>query len=229
MSIVSLLVLAFALSLDGFGVGMMYGLRKIKVSLLAISIISCFSGVVIYASMGIGAMVSSFISPIYASRIGAIILICIGIWALVQFFIQKNNDKSEDEVTTCQDEPILIDYPEPQTVKEIFNIELRRFGLVIQILRTPVVADIDKSGNISVSEAILLGLALSLDAFGAGIGAALIGLQPLLTATFIIVSSGIFLALGLQFGLRFANISWIKKLSLLPGCLLIVMGVMKLL
>lgn len=221
-------MLAFALSLDGFGVGMMYGLRKIKIGLLAIIIISFFSGVVIFASMGIGAMLSSFITSDYASRIGAIILICIGIWALVQLFIQKSNDKSES-VETDKEEPLLLDYHEPQTVREIFNIELRRFGLVIQILRTPVAADIDKSGSISISEAILLGVALSLDAFGAGIGAALIGLAPLLTAAFIVCSSGLFIALGLQFGLRFADVSWIKKLSLLPGCVLIIMGIMKLL
>lgn len=223
MFITSLLVLALALSLDGFGVGMMYGLRNIKIGLLGIIIISFFSGVIIYASMGIGTMLTTFIHPNYASKIGAIILIGIGIWALIQLYIQKYNDKGEDAAATE-----LFEITQPQTVKQILNIELRRLGLVIQILRTPAAADIDKSGSISVSEAALLGLALSLDAFGAGIGAAFIGLPPLLTALFIVFSSGICLTLGLQFGLRFANNSWVKKLSLIPGCILIIMGIMKL-
>lgn len=87
----------------------------------------------------------------------------------------------------------------------------------------------DKSGNISASEATLLGLALSLDAFGAGIGAALIGFVPLLTASVISISSGSFIALGLRIGFRYAEMTWMKKLSILPGCVLILMGLLKML
>ena len=49
---------------------------------------------------------------------------------------------------------------------------------MIQILRKPTVADFDKSGTISAGEA-LLGIALSVDSFGAGIGASLLGMHPL--------------------------------------------------
>ena len=50
---------------------------------------------------------------------------------------------------------------------------------MIQILRKPTVADFDKSGTISAGEALLLGIALSVDSFGAGIGASLLGMHPL--------------------------------------------------
>ena len=40
-------------------------------------------------------------------------------------------------------------------------------------------ADIDKSGVINGIEAVLLGFALSIDAFGAGIGAAILGFSPI--------------------------------------------------
>jgi putative sporulation protein YtaF len=73
-----------------------------------------------------------------------------------------------------------------------------------------------------------LGLALSLDAFGAGIGAALIGFAPLLTAFSIALSSGMFIAVGLQVGFKYADLAWIRRLSVLPGCILILMGIMKL-
>jgi putative sporulation protein YtaF len=118
---------------------------------------------------------------------------------------------------------------EEPAIKQLISIELRRLGLVIQILRTPSVADMDRSGNISSSEALLLGIALSLDAFGAGIGAALIGLTPVLTASAIAAASGTFLGIGLRVGFLYAEINWIRKLSLLPGCVLIIMGIMKLL
>lgn len=120
---------------------------------------------------------------------------------------------------------------EPGTAgaKAIWYIELKRLGLVIQILRTPSIADVDRSGIISAYEAVLLGAALSLDAFGAGIGAALLGFTPWLTAAVIALASGTFLGLGLQIGFRYAELKWIRKLSVLPGFLLIFMGIMKLL
>ncbi|MFD0698676.1 sporulation membrane protein YtaF [Paenibacillus sp. GCM10027628] len=224
---VSLLILAFAVSLDGFGVGVMYGLRKIRIPFLSIGIISLWSGIIIFASMQIGVLMSSFMSPMVAKRIGALILIGIGIWALVQMRQQKAHEAQDMDDSKQTGELQVHSLDTLQRTKEILNIELKRFGLVIQILRTPSIADVDRSGNISASEATLLGLALSLDAFGAGIGAALIGFVPLLTASVIALSSGTFIAIGLRIGFRYAEMNWMKKLSVLPGCVLILMGIMK--
>jgi putative sporulation protein YtaF len=217
LPVISLLLLAFAVSLDGFGVGVMYGLRKIRIPLLSIAIISLWSGIIIFGSMQIGVWMSSLMSVAVAKRIGAVILIGIGIWALIQMLQQKQQEPEELPKVTM--EPSL---------KKILYIELKRFGLVIQILRTPSIADVDKSGNISASEATLLGLALSLDAFGAGIGAALIGYAPILTSTVIAFASGTFIAIGLRIGFHYAEMNWMKKLSIVPGCVLILMGIMKL-
>lgn len=236
LPVFSLLILAFAVSLDGFGVGVMYGLRKIRIPLLSIGIISIWSGIVIFISMQIGILMATFMSPVLAKRVGALILIGIGIWALAQTRQQKSQDHAEPVQTSPEpvsvssllpSGPIMLDTL--QRTKEILNIELKRFGLVIQILRTPSIADVDKSGNISASEATLLGLALSLDSFGAGIGAALIGFIPLLTASVIAISSGSFIAVGLRIGFRYAEMDLMKKLSILPGCVLIIMGIMKML
>lgn len=245
LPVISLLILAFAVSLDGFGVGVMYGLRKIRIPLVSIGIISLWSGIIIFTSMQIGVLMSSFMSPSFAKRIGALILIGIGVWALIQMRQGQKNQAQQDQAAASLDQAVVSSMPysdirnsgyvEPvtfdtlQRTKEILNIELKRFGLVIQILRTPSIADVDKSGNISASEATLLGLALSLDAFGAGIGAALIGFVPLLTASVISISSGSLLAVGLRIGFRYAEMTWMKKLSILPGCVLIVMGLLKML
>ncbi|OCT11839.1 sporulation membrane protein YtaF [Paenibacillus pectinilyticus] len=248
LPVISLLILAFAVSLDGFGVGVMYGLRKIRIPLVSIAIISLWSGIIIFTSMQIGVLMSSFMSPSFAKRIGAVILIGIGTWALIQTKQgQKDQkDQAQQDAGAITREQLAVSsipltdirnsgYVEPlafdtlQRTKEILSIELKRFGLVIQILRTPSIADVDKSGNISASEATLLGLALSLDAFGAGIGAALLGFVPLLTASVISLSSGSLLALGLRVGFRYAEMPWLKKLSILPGCVLILMGILKML
>lgn len=230
LPVVSLLLLALAVSLDGFGVGVMYGLRKIRIPLLSVAIISLCSGFIIFSSMQIGVLMSRFVDPSVAKSIGAVILMGIGVWAIYQMLTGKGETEEHDDDPHTSDAAASADLPaaDSVTAKEIVYIELKRFGLVIQILRTPSIADMDRSGNISPYEAMLLGIALSLDAFGAGIGAALLGFTPWLTSAVIALSSGTFLSLGLSFGFRFANLKWLRKLSILPGFVLIIMGIMKL-
>jgi putative Mn2+ efflux pump MntP len=70
---------------------------------------------------------------------------------------------------------------------------------------------------------------LSLDAFGAGIGAAMIGYPPLLTAVLIAAASGSFLWVGTRVGFRVSGWRWVRQLTLLPGIILIAIGLLKLL
>lgn len=270
---ISLMLLALAVSLDGFGVGVTYGLRKIRMPLVSIAIISGCSGIIIYTSMQIGVWISLYVDSVFAKSIGGIILIGIGMWALYQVLGSKQESTEAvpsamaattqaAAVAPLRDEVVLlganhggraavvdetghktsvVQQTEASTgvvndpadvqpsAKEVLYIELKRFGLVIQILRTPSMADMDRSGNISPYEAFLLGIALSLDAFGAGIGAALIGFTPWLTSMVIAMASGVFLAAGLRVGYKYADLSWMRSLSVFPGFVLIVMGIMKLL
>ncbi|MFC0216198.1 MntP/YtaF family protein [Paenibacillus chartarius] len=232
LSYASLLLLAFAVSLDGFGVGVTYGLRKIRIPLAALVVVSLWSGVVIFASMLIGTWFTTYLSAESAKVIGALILIGIGLWALVQIMRQKDDSAETPDSgvsPSLREQTNEMERTEDwESVRHIFTWELRRFGLVVQILRTPMAADVDKSGNISVSEAMLLGIALSLDSFGAGIGAGLIGFSPALTSIVIAVASGTFIAAGLKVGLKYAETDWMRRLAYLPGCVLIAMGIMKL-
>lgn len=235
LPVFSLLALALAVSLDGFGVGVMYGLRKIRMPLISVAIISLCSGSIIFIAMQIGVWISRFVDPVFAKAIGGVILIGIGFWAVYQV-ISKKKERAEAELSGKEKRDreasvsmkIMSPMPPVHRTKEILYIELKRLGLVIQILKTPSIADMDRSGNISPYEALLLGLALSLDAFGAGIGAALIGFTPWLTSAVIALSSGTFLATGLRIGFIYSELSWIRRLSLFPGFVLIIMGIMKL-
>lgn len=88
-------------------------------------------------------------------------------------------------------------------------------------------ADFDKSGHISSIEAVFLGLALSLDAFGAGIGAALIDLPPMLFPIVVTIASMCFVLVGIHIGKMIKNTSWIKSIAFLPGLALILIGLFK--
>lgn len=246
-SIASLLLLAFAVSLDGFGVGITYGIRQIRIPPRSIWIISCCSGLVILLAMSVGAMLVRWIPPHAASSIGAAILMVIGFWALIQFArgrdteperanertseqpIERQYDLESDQATSRRVDPDA-DAPVPSSPQRaVWTLEIRQWGIVIQILRTPAAADMDRSGTITVGEAFLLGTALSLDAFGAGIGAAMVGFPPLVTSAAIAAAGGLFLWMGTRVGFRVAGWRWVRPLTVLPGLILIAMGLLKLL
>lgn len=222
----SLILIALAVSLDSCSVGLLYGARKIRIPWVSLLIISICSGAVIWGSMSLGLVMMEWLEPETARAIGALILVLVGVWAVFQFFLhhRKSNvlENSEEQIVMKSNEQRV-------PLQTVFQIEIRNIGLVIQILRSPTVADMDGSGNISPWEASLLGIALSLDALGAGIGAALVGYSPLSTALWIAFSGGLFITVGLRLGRWLSRRRWMQRLSILPGLLLITLGIMKLL
>lgn len=209
----SLLILALAVSLDGFAAGTTYGLRKIKIPLRSILIIAACSGVMILLSMGLGEWINNFMTPALAHRIGPAILIAVGCWTVFHLMVQKREENHADS----------------REARQILLFEIKTLGLMVQILKTPTVADVDGSGTISPLEAGLLGAALSFDAFGAGVGAALVGFSPVWTALLIAGMSSLFLRAGMRFGFQFSDARWVKRLSFVPGVILILIGIVKIL
>ncbi|AGK55168.1 sporulation membrane protein YtaF [Bacillus sp. 1NLA3E] len=208
--IISLLLLAFAVSLDSFSVGFTYGLRKVRIPLKSILVISGCSAVVLIFAMAVGHLIENFFSPKIAQNAGGYILILLGAWIIYQFFRPEKMKEQTSIAST------------------IINFEIKSLGLVINILRKPMSADFDKSGTIAGLEALLLGIALSLDAFGAGIGAAMLGFSPLYLAISVAIMSSLFVFVGMKLGSVFAHFEWIQKFTFLPGILLIVIGIWKL-
>lgn len=196
-----LIFLVIAVSLDGFGVGITYGIRKIHVPLLALSIIMLCSGVVVFVSMTIGNLLSNLITPQGAEILGGIILIALGIFSF--WNIYRSNSKPEENIPVSSHNKL-------NTIKTV--------------LSTPDQADLDYSGIISANEALLLGFALALDAFGAGIGASMLGYSPILTPLLIAVMSGLFLYSGIRLGLYLATNTQLERMKFIPPLLLVVLG-----
>ncbi|MCP3741311.1 sporulation membrane protein YtaF [Rossellomorea sp. BNER] len=205
---ISLLLLALAVSLDSFSTGLTYGLRKMGMPLKSICIISICSAGSLLLAMLLGQAIESFLSPTVADRIGGVILVGLGAFVLYQFFRPEKDVVPNDE-------------------KVLFNFEIKSIGLVINILKRPLAADFDRSGTITGIEAFMLGVALSLDAFGAGIGAALLGYSPLLLAVAVMIMSFLFIYGGLKIGKVCSHLKWIQRVSFLPGILLILIGVLR--
>ncbi|WP_010272017.1 MntP/YtaF family protein [Paenibacillus senegalensis] len=245
MYTLSLLLVAFAVSLDGFGVGVTYGLRQLKIPVRSILVIALCSAATVLLSMQLGAWLARFLATSWAEAIGAFILIGIGIFSIWQVRRSHEDSRENESPQAGQKQGVLNPVParDAHTVatdptasadqtksanQSVLRIEMKRLGLVIQILKSPSAADVDKSGVISAGEAAMLGLALSLDSFGAGIGAAMLGFNPWLTAAAVSLFGALFLAAGLHLGFRLSGIRLMHKLNWVPGLLLMVIGIYKL-
>ncbi len=208
-------VLGVVVSVDGFTAALSYGAQRIKLSPTAVLVISVMSAGVVYVAMLLGQMLGSLFAPETASSIGAALLMVLGVYLIYQHS-QSDGEAKEEGHGQAETVHELIEPP-------LAEINLRPFGLVIQVLRHPALADRDHSGTISWQEAILLGIALALDAFGAGLGAAMTGLLALPTALAVGAIKFCALLLGWELGYRLQH-RLSKKLVVLPGMLLIFLG-----
>lgn len=187
-----------AVSIDSFGIGCVLGMKQIRLTLNGVLFIALLSGLGFLTASYLGYLMLPLVSPEYAERFGAIALIGIGIYFLWQYFRKIDSTKK-------QEEPWL----NPS-----------------RVLNDPASADVDRSGGIRGKEVWLLGAALSLDTIGAGVSGAFIGVAPFLTSGLITIATFTMLFLGIKGGGKLSEKA--ESISILPGVLLIIIGLIKL-
>ncbi|WP_028783424.1 sporulation membrane protein YtaF [Thalassobacillus devorans] len=197
----TLFLLVMAVSMDSLGLGVVYGLKQIRLSLLPLTLIAVLSSVIFYGAITVGNFLGRFLPEHLAANLGAFILIGLGAWFLIQLIMPSTS--SEEESMSSWSAPA-------------------------DILKDPELADIDNSGSIKGWEAVLLALALSLDTLGAGIGAAFMALPAVATALSIGFMTSFLLYIGLKIGNRFSRSKWVDKAVVIPGVMLILLGMSKL-
>lgn len=208
-------LLAIAISTDGFAVGITYGLRGIRVSLSALVIIGLISTTSIFITSLLGASIAKIMDPIFAENLGGILLICLGTFLLYSSLKSLKN-RSLNQEKDISDKKILL------------SLKIRSLGLIINILKTPTEADFDKSGTINNFEAIFLGLALAMDALGAGLGAGLTGFAGWHTPLIIGITTALFVGGGFITGKK-AGAILPDYFRVLPGFIIIFFGILNLL
>lgn len=209
MGIGAAIFFALAISADTFGVGLAYGLRGIRVPAASMAVICLMTMGIIVLSLVAGTSVAGLIPGDLGAKAGAAILMLLGLWLLTGAWSRH------------RPAPERAAYP-------LVKIRLPSLGLAIAILREPEVADSDRSGVISPAEALGLGVALALDALGAGFALALLhGGQWLLPP----LAGGASLA-ALTAGLNLGYLGAMRGRGLpgelLPGLLLIILGLSQL-
>ena len=209
----SLCILAFSVSLDSLGAGFTYGLKNIHIPFFSRFLICFVAFLSSLLATNLGGVLSTFL-PLWAgSMLSTLILLGLGIYMLYP---------SEQEATPDEDNPL-----DSAPMRE-YHWAWKALSLSITIVRHPSQCDLNRSNTIDTLEALLLGMAFSLDAFGLGIGYGLMGdvwKLPLLTAFF----HFLLFSFGQLMGriIRKKLLALDKLLSFLPGMVLILLGVLQ--
>lgn len=206
--------LAISLSLDSFGVGISYGIRKVDIPLVSKLIICLFS--IIYSGIAIvmGGFLYTALPPAVSRIAGVTILSGMGIYILLQALLKAEKSPGAE---VRESRPRL-----PQTSK-------KAPGMTIRVLKDPEEGDLDESGVIDIRESLLLGLALSIDAIGVGVGSALAGLGYAVVPFAIGLFQLMFLYAGIFLGRKAAGLERLNKkaVSLAPGLLLLMLALLR--
>lgn len=206
-----LLMLGLGANLDNLGVGVAYGIRRIHVDWKANAIIA---GIALAATAGaglIGHALGTAMNVHTANRIGAGILLLVGLWV---------------GVTTWLDRAVPSPAPGNQP-QRLLRIPLGLPGFWLEILRDPQKADVDRTGTIDPGEAVLLGIALCLNNLGIGLGGGLAGHATLPMAALTAAGSWITISVGDWLG-RVAGSRWLGRGASYAACaLLLVLAILE--
>ncbi|WP_100372942.1 hypothetical protein [Bacillus sp. FJAT-45037] len=82
MGFLFLLLLSVLVSIDGFVIGFMFGLKRIRIPLIVIALIAIFSSFVIFFSMGIGRLIGEIVPSSFIQMFAGILMISVGLYNL---------------------------------------------------------------------------------------------------------------------------------------------------
>lgn len=198
--ILSALLFSLSSNLDNVVIGIAYGIKKIKLGILANLIIAFITSTGTFLSMSVGAYISTFLPRSAANILGAGVVIILGIYFVVQSIIKLiNNTKSKE--LALKDIDDMIEYAKK--------------------------SDLDSSSDINMKEALLIALGLTFNNLGTGVAASITGVNILFTIISTFILSIVTITLGEAIGKCLLGKLLGKYAPLFSGILLIILGIIE--
>ncbi|MEW6573366.1 MAG: sporulation membrane protein YtaF [Bacillota bacterium] len=213
MELFGILLLVFAANLDNLGVGISLGARRIRVPFPSNLLIAVTTSSGTLLTLLAGKWLGSFLSLQHARYAGAMIIIGTGVWVLYGELVRAGKKAATGNLAE-----------EANQMRALDTADQRR---ITALLTAPPLADADCSGHIDLKEALLLGIALTLNNFAGGFGAGIFGLNPILTAFGVAFFSLLLLWLGIRLGQNCIS-RWLGGCAgPAAGLLLVLLGILE--
>jgi putative sporulation protein YtaF len=213
LHLLSIILLSVSTNLDNFGVGFAYGIRRVCVPLKTNIFIALVNATGTLVSMAIGERLYFFMQPETATGIGAFLFLMAGGWLLARDLYGRLRKRppayaADTDVCGIRNETV--------SVKSIISIS--RYSAINQCC----------AGIVSAREGVVLALALTFSNLVTGVGAALIGLNIIITTLLVFLAGIIALFAGTRLG-SYSGRRWISGMpDPVSGLLLIVIAIYEL-
>ena len=200
--LLSALLFSLSSNLDNVVVGTAYGIKKIKIGIIANLIIAIVTSTGTFLSMSLGIYISKFLPHSIANALGAGAIIILGGYFVIQSIIKLINNKNSKELA-LKDIADMIEYAEK--------------------------SDLDNSGDINIKESLLVAFGLTFNNLGTGVAASITGVSIQFTVISTFIFSILTIMLGEAIGNHVFGNFLGKHAPLISGILLIILGIIELL
>lgn len=185
MSVAAVLILAVAVSVDGFWGGLAFGLRRLRIPAKALSLVALITVFCTCVTMEMGRLMQTVVPFAATKWLSAALLISMGVIALFDGVDHRSR------------------------------------------LHAPGPGENGSEGEISVEESVCLGLAVALDASVAAFSIGLAGYSPLVVPWLIGLIHFLLVGLGNYFGSRKRVVALVQGVAIIPGTILIAIGLLR--
>lgn len=222
-----IIIFSLSLSLDALGIGMIYALRGILIPFKTKTIIFIVSFVITLLAIFAGSTLALILSPALAKGGGILALFILG--GMMIYKSRKKQEIKDDSLTVPDFYENKKKARQNMLAESQNQSAVRFFYALFSALGAPSICDMDNSRSIDGKEAILLGLALSVDASAAGIAGGASGLSSYTLPFIIAFCQIIFLSSG-KFIVRHIFTKTIPESywERISGILLILIGILRL-
>ncbi len=198
--ILSALLFSLSSNLDNVVVGIAYGIKKIKIGIIANLIIAIVTTTGTFLSMSVGNYISKFLSPSISDVLGSVVIIILGFYFVTQSVIKlaKNTKTNKLSLKNITD---MIEYAEK--------------------------SDLDNSGDINMKEALIVAFGLTFNNLGTGVAASITGVSIEFTVIATFILSIFTIMFGESIGNHLLGKFLGKYAPLFSGILLIILGIIE--
>ena len=198
--ILSALLFSLSSNLDNVVVGTAYGIKKIKIGIIANLIIAVITSMGTFLSMSLGGYISKFLPHVVANALGAGAIVLLGCYFVIQSIIKLINNRKSKELA-LKNLTDMIEY-----AKE---------------------SDLDNSGDINIKEAFFVAFGLTFNNLGTGVVASITGVSIEFTVISTFILSIFTIILGETVGNYVLGKFLGKYAPLFSGILLIILGIIE--
>ncbi|MBE9013057.1 sporulation membrane protein YtaF [Pseudanabaenaceae cyanobacterium LEGE 13415] len=217
-------VLCFSSNVDNFAVAVAYGVKRLRIGWLSNVLIALVSALGTLLSLSVGAAIERYLPNPVANLIGSAMLITIGFWGIWDT-LEREKKRNRAKIRQIRRSMVAAGVD----MAYIPHMDARAESIdplsYESYLENPEIADVDRSGEIDVKEAIALSFGLTINNLGTGVGAGISGLNIAFTTLLTFMVSILAVLVGYLLGEQFTTKMTGISAGVLSGVMIIALGV----